>query len=129
MIKQSNEQIKKVSKEGIIANNMIFYLCDFLEVFTHIAEHEFIQCGLRLDNRTKMLLNTIKYVSKDMRARTRETGLESQMNFGEEADILKEIMLLCIDRTGDTNVIAEHFVKYVKSFPSLHKLNLKKFGI
>lgn len=121
--------VEKVSKEGIIANNMIFYFCDFLETLIPLAEHEFAKANLKLDNRTKMYLNQIKWASHDMRKRTTETHLESQIIFGEEADIIKEMILVMIDRTGETNKIAEHFIKYMKSFPSLYKLKLSKFGL
>jgi len=123
------KQVQKVSKEGILASQFIFYCCDFIETFMQIAETEFLKAGLRHDKQTESALLRIKYAASDLRKRTTETNTDSQITFGEESDLLKELMLLAIDRTGESDEWIRNEIFAIRQVESKYKLNLRKFGL
>ena len=129
MKRDNRNEVLKVSKEGIMSNNFVFYLADMIEGFYLISENEFKKAGLKMDAPTKSALLRIKYACNDLRKRTTETPDESQIIFGEEADLLKELIILAVDRTGDTDEVFKSIIESVRQMESKHNLNLKKFGI
>lgn len=123
------KKIQDISIEGRIANNLIFILCDMIEVLSSVAENESAKAGFKWDSHTQLQLNKIKYAAKDMRKRTVETSEESQLTFGEDADKIATLILTAIDRTGNDDRVMDIIINYAKSFGSKLNLKLNKFGI
>ena len=123
------KNIQSISKEGRLANNMIFLCCDIIETLSNVAESEAYKAGFKWDAQTKSSLLRIKYAAKDMRKRTTETGMDSQLDFGEDAENILKLILLAVDRTGNDNKVMHLIHNFAESFQSKLNLNLKKFGI
>ena len=122
-------KIQKVSKEGRIANYLIYILADMLETIIPFAEREAVKAGLDFNKREKPLINQMKWVSKDLTKAVRGITLDSQYDFGETADNLLKIILLTMDRAGEKPEKLNMIIRFIESINSEENINIKRFNI
>lgn len=121
--------IKKLSTDGLVANNLMFILADIIETCYTVSENEAHKANLKLDGKTKKALNMIRFGAQDLRKRTVEMGYKNQEHFGEESDRLLKLMLTAIDKTEDDYRVIDLITKYAEAFKSKIHLNMNKFGV
>ena len=122
-------KIQKVSKEGRIANYLIYVLADMLETLIPFAEREAVRVGLDFNKREKPLINQMKWVAKDLTKAVRGITLDSQYDFGETADNLLKIILLTMDRAGEKPNKLDMIVKFIESINSEENININRFNV
>lgn len=124
-----NNKAINVSNEGIVANNLMYIVCDILEQLIPIAKNEFRKGGYELKKYDTIRMNEILFNAKDLRKRTVLMEQENQISFGNESDLILKLILLSIDRTGDTEKVMHQIINHVEKRKSKYNFNLKKFGI
>ena len=122
-------KIQKVSKEGRIANYLIYVLADMLETIIPFAEREAVKAGLDFNKREKPLINQMKWVSKDLTKVVRGITLDSQYDFGETSDNLLKVILLTMDRAGEKPEKLNMIIRFIESINSEENINIKRFNI
>lgn len=124
-----NEQLKKVSKEGVIANFLVYVYCDQIERLRMFSDWEMRKVGLTFNKRDKILLDQIKYSATDLRKGTRSIDEQAQIDFGDTSDSLLKIVLLTLDRAGENKSKYEMICNFIESINSEQNLNLKMFKL
>ena len=127
--KAVSNEIKNVSKDGRMANYMIFILLDIVESLVIISEKESNKAGLQFKSREKILFNQIKYSVKDLRKTTTTISETSQEDFGDDADDIMKLIMMTIDRAGVNKQKFDLIINFIKSINPEMELNLRKFGI
>ena len=122
-------KIQKVSKEGRIANYLIYIIADMLETLIPFAEREAAREGLDFNKREKPLINQMKWVSKDLTKVVRGITIDSQYDFGETADNLLKVILLTMDRAGEKPEKLNMIIKFIESINSEENININRFHI
>ena len=122
-------KIQKVSKEGRIANYLIYVLADMLETLIPFAEREAVRAGLDFNKREKPLINQMKWVSKDLTKVVRGITIDSQYDFGETSDSLLKVVLLAMDRSGEKPEKLNMIIKFIESINSEENINIKRFNL
>lgn len=123
----TNKQIEKISIEGRISNNLIYILSDVQEKLVMISEQENKRAGFKFNNREKDLMNRIKFANQDLRKVS--IKIESQEEFGENADELFKLIILLQDRIGQNKDKYKIVEKFLTSLNSETKCRLFIFGI
>lgn len=117
-----------MTKEGITANNMLFFCYDLIDGFSKVAENEFRRAGFREKPRIKILKDQIKYAAYDLRKITRDISMDDQTDFGETVDGLMKLLLIVADRSERNPKVLELVTAFAEKFES-GGLNIKKFGV
>ena len=102
--------------------NIVFVLADVLEANLINMQEEFKKNGFELRHEVKRNFNAALYNIKKLRKEINHCRIETQENYGNDADMLNAMMLMIIDRCGDDDMFHFKLYNYIKSFPS--KLNL-----
>lgn len=118
----------KPSQEAIFINNMIFILLDIIEGLMKDAEKEFALNGCQLKYSSKMHYNKAVFEINKFLSEVRNIPIDQQMSFGEEADILKELIFLSVDRDNDCEFIKK-MIEVIKINKSLRNFDFKKIGL
>ena len=122
-------KIQKVSKEGRIANYLIYVLADMLETLIPFAEREAERVGLAFNKREKPLINQMKWVAKDLTKVVRGITFSSQEDFGETSDSLLKVILLTMDRSGEKSEKLNMIIKFIESINSEENININRFNV
>lgn len=117
------------SKDGMMANYLFFVLNDMAETVNMVSEEQNRLISDDYSPYVKKLVNTLKYVNKDLRKFVAKTSDQSQEEFGDTADSILRILLYFIDRCGDNYAKYSMVLNFIKSINSELNLNLKLFGI
>lgn len=120
--------IGKPTKDAIFINNMIFILLDILEGIMKDAEKEFFTTGCELKHGSKMHFNKSIFHIKKFLEQIRTIPINQQMSFGEEADILKELIFLSVDRDKDCEFVKK-MIEVIKINKSVRNFEFKKIGL
>lgn len=127
--KAVRNEIKNVSKDGRMANYMIFILLDIVESLVDVSENECEKAGLQFKPKERILFNQIKYAVKDLRRNTITISEQSQQDFGDDADDMMKLIMMTIDRAGVNKNKFDMIINFIKSINPEMELNLRKFGI
>lgn len=122
--------LQRISITGIMANNLVFQLIDMIETVQSVSEREFTKAGFKMSTASKNKFLMLKYAVKDVRKITYELkDIDSQVSFGEKTDLIKEIILLIIDRFDYDKEKLEQIISDLRQHPSKLNINLQKFGV
>lgn len=119
-------KVKTVSKEGRIANYLIYILADMLETLIPFAERESNRAGFGFNKKHKDLITRLRIVVTDMRKVTRQISMNSQADFGETSDALLKLILLTMDRVGENENKMQMVFNFIEKINSEQNLSLNK---
>ncbi len=109
------------SKENKLGNtyaNIAFVLVDMLETAL-MDTNEFLKkenCELRHD--AKRNFNTAIASIRKLKSHVNKCSNSTQVDYGNDSDMLYNTLLLLIDRCGDNDERLFQFYNYIKAFPS-----------
>lgn len=105
-------------------NNLIFVLADILETSLMDLDEYLRKNGFAMKFETKRQFNRALHSLRLLTKELSRCSMETQLNFGDDADMLYAFMLMLIDRTGDDDELLFKFYNYLKSFPSKKLLTI-----
>jgi hypothetical protein len=118
----------KPTKDAIFINNVIFILLDIIEGLMKDAEKEFRSSGCELKHTSKQNFNKTIFHLKKFLEEVRHIPIDQQENFGDEADILKELIFYAVDRDNNTEYVKK-LIEVIKLNKSVHNFDFKKIGV
>lgn len=115
--------------EKVVINNLMFVLVDVIECLMLDAEKLYKQDGQAFKHESKMHFNKSLFHLRKFLTSIRECSIETQMQFGDDCEELKKLLLLYTDRVNDDKARTELFMNYLISNSSLLDFDFKKVGI
>ncbi len=112
-----------------VVNNTLFCLCDVIEQLLMDAERLFKEDNQEFRHQSKQDFNKTLFHLRRFLNSVRECTMETQIQFGEDADELKKFIMLFNDRVNDNKERSEMFLRYMINCSSLLNLDFKKLNI
>lgn len=103
--------------------NIVFVLTDVLETNLLEMQQQYKKEGFELRHDSKRNFNTAIAAIRRLKRDLDHCSVNTQENYGNDADMVNAMLLTLIDRCGDDDEFAFKLFNYIKSFPS--KLNLE----
>ena len=114
--------------EQAVATYIMFVSLDLFEDFFAIAR-KYENSTTKLDKSAKQRMYIIDEQWKEMKKYVRKTGMETQLTFGDTAEMFKELMVLLVDAGDEKPEIIKLVTDFVSKLQPQLNLNLKAFGI
>ena len=108
----------KENKRGNTHANITFVLLDMMETSLLNANECLKKEGCELRHESKRNFNTAITAIKKLKGHVNKCSNDMQVNYGNDSDMLYNVLLLLIDRCGDDDIKLFQFYNYIKSFPS-----------
>ena len=108
----------KENKRGNTHANITFVLLDMLETSLLNANECLKKEGCELRHESKHNFNTAITAIKKLKGHVNKCSNDMQVNYGNDSDMLYNVLLLLIDRCGEDDMKLFQFYNYIKSFPS-----------
>lgn len=121
-------QRKDLKLEQAVATYLMFVCLDMFEDFFAIAR-KYENSTAQLDKAAKQRMYMIDEQWKQMKKYVRKTGMETQLNFGDTAEMFKELMVLLVDAGDEKPEVIKLVSDFASKFEPQLKLNKKAFGI
>ena len=115
--------------EKVVVNNLLFALVDVIECLMLDAEKLYRKGGQEFKHQSKSDFNKTLFYLRRFLGSIRECSTETQIQYGEDCDELKKMLLLYVDRVNDNGERTELFMNYLKQCSSLLDFDFKKVGI
>lgn len=113
--------MKIESKEKQLGNtyaNLTFVLVDILESSLMNTNELLRKQGCELRHESKRNFNTAIASVRKLKDHVNKCNDKTQIDFGNDSDMLYNMLLLLVDRCGDDDMKLFKFFNYIKSFPS-----------
>ena len=114
--------------EQAVATYLMFSCLDMFEDFFATAR-KYENANRELDRAAKQRMYMIDEQWKQMKKYVRKTGMETQLNFGDTAEMFKELMVLLVDAGDEKPEVIKLVSDFASKFEPQLKLNKKAFGI
>ena len=114
--------------EQAVSTYLMFVCLDMFEDFFSIAR-KYENSTTELDKSAKQRMYIIDEQWKEMKKYVRKTGMETQMNFGDTAEMFKELMVRLVDAGDEKPEIIKLVTDFVSKLEPQLNLKLKAFGI
>lgn len=98
--------------------NLTFVLVDILETSLMNTNELLRKQGCELRHESKRNFNTAIASVRKLKDHVNKCNTKTQIDYGNDADMLYNTLLLLIDRCGDDDMKLFRFFNYIKSFPS-----------
>lgn len=115
--------------EKTVINNTIFCLFDVAESLMIDAERLYKIDGQEIKHQSKQDFKKALFHTRRFLSSLRDCSNETIMQFGEDADEFKELIMLYVDRANDNATRSELFMNYLRNCSSLLGFNFKKIGL
>ena len=106
----------KENKRGNTHANITFVLLDMLETSLLNANECLKKEGCELRHESKRSFNTAIAAIKKLKGHVNKCSNDMQVNYGNDSDMLYNVLLLLIDRCGEDDMKLFQFYNYIKSF-------------
>ena len=100
-----------------LLTNLTFEVADVLETLFVEMEEMNRECGYKLRQEEKRHFTAAMHHVKAFRGATRALDADSQQSFGDDAEILLDLIYAAVTRTGTDDQIMYRFLNYIMSFP------------
>lgn len=100
-----------------LLTNLTFEVADVLETLFVECQEANAECGYVLRQNEKRHFNAAMHHVKAFRSATRELDSEAQQSFGDDAEILLDLIYAAVTRTGTDDQMMHRFLNYIMSFP------------
>ena len=119
---------KDLKLEQAVATYLMFVCLDMFEDFFATAR-KYENQNRELDRAAKQRMYIIDEQWKQMKKHVRKTNMETQINFGESAELFKELMVRLVDAGDEKPEAIKLVTDFVSKLQPQLNLNLKAFGI
>lgn len=85
--------------------------------------------GQEFKHQSKKDFNTGLFHIRRFLTTLRDCKEEAQIGFGEDADELKELIMLYVDRTNENEKRSKMIIGYIRKLSSQLNFNFKKIGL
>lgn len=113
-------------KEEVVINNTLFVLCDVVESLMLNAERLYKLQGKEFKHQSKKDFKSTLFTLRRFLSSVRDCSLENQMQFGDDAEEMREFILLFVDRVNDDEARSKLFLDYLKNCSSLLNFDFDK---
>lgn len=113
----------------IITNETLICLLDVCESIMLDSQRLYKEDGKEFKHEIKKTFNTALFNLRKYLQIVRERSLEDQCQFGENADELKKLIFLYLDRTDGRPDKTELFMNYLKNVSSELNIDFKKLNL
>ena len=100
-----------------LLTNLTFEVADVLETLWIECEERNAECGYQMRQEEKRHFKAAKYHLKAFRGATRALDTEQQESFGNDAEMLLDLIYAAVTRTGTDDQMMHRFLNYIMSFP------------
>lgn len=100
-----------------LLTNLTFEVADVLETLFVECEDINSQCGYCLRNEEKRHFKAAMHHVKAFRSATKAMDAESQESFGDDAELLLDLIYVAVTRTGSDNAVMEKILKDIMQLP------------
>ena len=119
----------KVEYMAYLNNNLLFLLADVLECQLMECEKTNRDAGYQLRHEQKRYLNGAIQNLRKLRGETRHLTVDEQESYGNDAEMIGDLIYAAVSRTGKTNDKMVDFIQYIMSFPDTLGLDdFRKYG-
>lgn len=100
-----------------LLTNLTFEVADVLETLFVEMESVNAECGYQLHNEEKRHFKAAMHHVKAFRGATRLMDVESQESFGDDAEMLLDLIYAAVTRTGSDNAVMEKILTDIMQLP------------
>ncbi len=119
----------KESLEKIVCNKLIHIVVDVLECLMIDIEQMYEKDGKIIKFNARKEFDSTLFHARRFLKSVRSNSMESQEMFGEDADEIKKLVILYIDRVGGDKERTKLFMQYLQNTSPVANLDLKQFHI
>ena len=112
-----SEEEKKKEYLAYLTTNIAFITADVLESMWTECENINRERGYALRQDSKRHYNAMRHNLQLFRGETRYLSLEDQEEFGNDSDLMADLIYAAVSRTGTDNMMLLRFLQYIMSFP------------
>lgn len=118
---------QEFEKQLAIKTNLLYCLTDVLESQLMDVEADLRKIGSALRFESKRNYNTAIRGIRGIKFDVAGISMQSQIEFGDEADMLAALLLTLFDRCGTSPMLLYRFYEYIRSFPSTLHMNMESY--
>lgn len=112
-----------------VVNNTLFCLCDVIEQLLLDAERLYKEDNQEFKHQSKQDFKATLFHLRRFLSSVRDCSIETQIQFGEDADEYKKFIMLFTDRVNDNSERSKMFMNYMINCSSILNLDFKKLKI
>lgn len=111
------EPMKKRLHCAALLTNLFFLVADLLETIGTECEEMNAELGLQLRRKEANHYQLAMKHIKHFRSATRGLDNETQNNFGNDAELLGDLVYAAVSRTGTDDKMMHKFLEYIMQYP------------
>lgn len=108
---------KRLEYIAYLNNNLLYLLADVLECQMMECERTNRDAGYQLRHEQKRYLNGAIQNLRKLRGETRHLDIQEQESYGNDAEMVGDLIYAAVTRTGTNNDKMVDFIQYIMSFP------------
>ena len=110
------EPMQKRQHLAALLTNLFFLTADMLETIGMECEEMNAEIGMRLKKREQQHFELALKHIKALRGVTRSLDSDTQVQFGNDAELLADLVYAAVSRTGSDDLQMHRFLEYIMSF-------------
>lgn len=111
------EWAKKRHYLAAMLTNFVFEVADVLECLFIECSDAAKECGLQFSKQQKNHFEFAQKHIKAFRSSTAKLDKDAQLSFGQDTDVLADLIYAAVTRTGEDDQMMQNFLEYIMSYP------------